>query len=226
MKKVLKWVGIVLGSLILLIVLIALGFYTKCRVEFSTKYNVNVESVSIPTDAASIQRGQHFATILCMECHGDNLGGKTKWFNLGPLGSADTPNLTSGNGGIGGQFTTGDFVRVLRHGVKPDGTSVFIMPATDFYHLSDPDLGDIIAYVKSVPPMDGGNGTASNVHFAFPGNVMYGAGLFGNQLRASQIDQVNRPSNYPEPAVSAAYGEYLVNINGCRDCHGSQLSGC
>jgi len=224
-KKVLKWIGIVLGSLIVLILLVVLGLYTKSRLEFGAKYNLNVETVNIPTDAASIERGKHLTTILCMECHGDNLDGKKDWFSAGPLGSADTPNLTSGQGGIGGQFSDADFVRVLRHGVKPNGTSVFIMPAEDFYYLSDRDLGDVIAYVKSVPPVDGGNGAYSNVHFSFPGNVMYGAGIFGNDLVASKIDQTTQRVTAPEPAVSTAYGNYLVNINGCRDCHGTQLAG-
>jgi mono/diheme cytochrome c family protein len=53
---------------------------------------------------------------------------------------------------------------------------------------------------------------------------MYGAGVFGNLLRAGTLDQVNRPS-LPEPGVSAAYGQYLVNVNGCHDCHGAQLAG-
>ena len=137
-----------------------------------------------------------------MECHGDNLAGKKNWFNLGPLGSADAANLTSGKGEIGSQFTDEDFVRVLRHGVKPDGTSVFVMPASDFYYLSDQDLGDVIAYIKSVPPVDGGNGAYSNVHLSFLGNVMYGAGLFGNDLVAGKINQTSQPATASEPAVT------------------------
>ena len=53
---------------------------------------------------------------------------------------------------------------------------------------------------------------------------MYGAGVFGNLLRAGEIVQVNRPA-VPVPAVSAEYGQYLVSINGCHDCHGAQLAG-
>jgi mono/diheme cytochrome c family protein len=223
MLKVLKWIGIVLGGLIGLILLIAIGLYAKSRIEFTRKYDVKVESISVPTDAASIERGKHLATFLCEECHGDDLGGNTAWFELGPLASAKTPNLTSGKFGIAAQFTDSDWVRVLRHGVKPDGTSVFIMPANDFYYLSDSDLADVVAYVKSVTPVDRGDNNP-DIRFTFPGGVMYGAGMFGNLLRASTLDQVNRPSA-PEPSVSSQYGEYLVNINGCRDCHGAQLSG-
>jgi mono/diheme cytochrome c family protein len=222
-KNILKWIGIVFGGLIALVMLIAIVLYTKSRTEFTKKYDVNVETVSVPTDAASIEHGQHLATILCMECHAKDLGGTPDWFNGGPMGGANTPNLTTGKGGLGSQLTDTDLVRVLRHGVKPDGTSVFIMPAQDFYHMSDKDLGDLIAYIRSIQPV---NRVASSpqLHFTFMGNVMYGAGVFGNLLRAGEIDQVNRPA-VPAPAVSSEYGEYLVSINGCHDCHGAQLAG-
>ncbi len=223
MKKVLKWIGIVLASLIGLIVLVTFGFYVKSRLEFTRKYDVQVESVTVPTDAASIRRGQHLATILCMECHQEDLGGKADWFDGGPLGGANTPNLTTGKGGFGSQLSDANFVRVLRHGVKPDGTSVFIMPSQDFASLSDQDLGDLIAYVRSVPPVDR-EASKPQLHFTFLGNVMYGAGMFGHLLRAGTIGQINA-SAAPQPGVTTDYGQYLVSVNGCRDCHGAQLAG-
>ncbi|MCL4528333.1 MAG: cytochrome c [Chloroflexi bacterium] len=223
MKKVLKGIGFVFGSLIGLIILLALGLYMKSRLEFSHTYNVNVESASIPTDATSIDHGKHLATILCMECHSQDLGGDTNWMALGALGGVKAPNLTNGKYGIAGQLSNTDLVRILRHGVKPDGTSVFVMPANDFYHLSDSDLGDLIAYLRSVPSVDRGD-DKPDVQMTFIGNVMYGAGVFGNLLRASTIDQTNRPAT-PQPGISIEYGKYLVNINGCHDCHGVQLSG-
>ncbi len=91
MKRILKWVGIVLGSLIALILLVAVGLYTKSRIEFSQKYQVKVQAVSVPTDAASIEHGAHLATILCMECHAKDLGGTPDWFDGGALGGANAP---------------------------------------------------------------------------------------------------------------------------------------
>jgi len=35
-----------------------------------------------------------------------------------------------------------------------DGTPLLFMPSVEFYFLSDEDLGAVIAYVKSAPPMD------------------------------------------------------------------------
>jgi mono/diheme cytochrome c family protein len=223
MKKVFKWIGIVLGAIIGLILLVVVGLYIKGRAEFSRKYDVNVESVAIPTDAASLARGQHLATILCAECHEQDLGGNPDWFDGGGLGSATTPNLTTGKGGLGNQLADADFIRVLRHGVKPDGTSVFIMPSQDFHYMSDADLGALIAYIRSVAPVDR-VASKPQVSLSFMGNVLYGAGMFGHLLRADVIDHTVQPTA-PQPGVTAEYGQYLVNINGCHDCHGAQLAG-
>ncbi len=224
MKRVLKWIGIVLGSLIGLILLVALGLYAKARLEFSQKYQVQVETVAVPTDAASIERGKHLAAFLCTECHGEDLGGDPTWLAIPGLVNGVTPNLTSGQGGLGGQFTDVDFVRVLRHGVKPDGTSVFVMPSTDFRYLSDADLGALIAYIRSVPAVDRQT-PEPHFQFTFMGGVMYGAGLFGHLQRADRIEQMGEVPAAPQAGITAGYGQYLVTVNGCRDCHGAQLAG-
>ncbi len=224
MKKVLNWIGIVFGSLIGLIVLAALILFVKSKLEFSRKYTVTADTVAVPADAASVERGRHLASFLCMECHQKDLGGNPHFFDGGPLGTAAAPNLTAGQGGVGAQFTDADFVRVIRYGVKPDGTSVFIMPSTDFRYLSDEDLGALIAYIRSVPPVDRST-PEPHARFSFVGEVMYGAGMFGHLLRADRIEQMVDIPAAPLPGVTADYGQYLVTVNGCRDCHGAQLAG-
>jgi mono/diheme cytochrome c family protein len=225
MKQALKWFGMILGGLVGLILITALGLYAKTRIQFNKTYDVRVETVILPTDSDSIEHGKHLAAVLCAECHADDLGGTPNWLVLPNIAVIFPPNLTSGQGSVTTNFTDEDWVRVLRHGVKPDGSSVFIMPSMDFYYLSDDDLGDLLAYVKSIPPVDRSNEIGENTHLTFLGNVVYGAGAFGNQLSATVINQDNRPSSFPEPGVTAEYGEYLVNINGCRACHGAPLAG-
>jgi mono/diheme cytochrome c family protein len=115
------------------------------------------EQVAIPTDAASIERGKHLATLLCSDCHGANLAG-TDFFSDPGLGAMHAKNLTSGKGGVGASYTDADFVRALRHGIRPDGTSVFVMPSTDFRYAERSGFGSIIAYLKQVPPVDQNRG--------------------------------------------------------------------
>ncbi|HMN31356.1 MAG TPA: hypothetical protein PKE45_24610, partial [Caldilineaceae bacterium] len=82
----------------------------------------------IPGDAAAIQRGEHIATTigLCKRCHGENLGGKVD-FAVPGLVTIPTPNLTSGAGGIGSEYSDEDWVRAIRHGVGRDGRALMLM---------------------------------------------------------------------------------------------------
>lgn len=224
MKKVLKWIGIILGSLIGLLFVVMLSLYFKTKSQLNKTYDVEVQAIELPTDAKSIEYGKHMVTYLCAECHGDNLGGVPDFVSVPNMATISTPNITSGKGSVTINFSDEDWVRVMRHGVKPDGHSVFIMPSETFQYLSDEDLGAILAYLKTVPPVD----TDENVQrqeFSFLGHVVYGAGAFGNLMIASKIDHNNPPTSFPEPGVTIEYGEYLININGCSACHGAQFAG-
>jgi len=153
LKKVLKWIGIILGGLIGLLVLAFIVLYFVGSSKANKTHDIPVETVSIPADAEAIQRGEHLATIyICTSCHTKNLGGELSFAVPGML-SIPTPNLTSGVGGIGSFYTDEDWVRAIRHGVGHDGRALFIMPSNVFHSLNDEDLGAVIAYIKSVPPL-------------------------------------------------------------------------
>ena len=62
MKKFLKWLGIVLGALLGLIVIVLVVVYFKGSTALSRAHDVVPESVTIPTDAASMARGKALST--------------------------------------------------------------------------------------------------------------------------------------------------------------------
>ncbi|MFH1184020.1 MAG: c-type cytochrome [Chloroflexota bacterium] len=224
MRRVLKWIGIVLGSLVALLLLVLVWVYSKARLEFTKTYDVQSPALVVPTDAASLERGRHLAVILCAECHGDDLGGNPDFLNDATIGRIVTPNLTSGQGGLLGELSDADLLRILVQGVKPDGTSVFLMPSDDFRRMSDQDLGAVIAHLRSLPAVDRET-PEPHVRLAVVGNLMYGAGAFGNMLKAGTIAGTARPTEWPTPGATAEYGAYLVTINSCRGCHGARLTG-
>ncbi|WP_229256438.1 hypothetical protein [Duganella lactea] len=43
-----------------------------------------------------------------------------------------------------------DWVRTLRHGVKPDGRPVQFMPSEDYNRLSDADTASLILYLQQL----------------------------------------------------------------------------
>jgi hypothetical protein len=121
MKKVLRWIGIVLGSLIVLILVASLVFFTIGNRSLNKTYSFPPSNIVIPTDEESIAKGKHRVEVLCYGCHGEDLSGVENWFSAGPLGTIDSANLTSGEGGFGREAASDeDYVRAIRHRVDPD----------------------------------------------------------------------------------------------------------
>jgi mono/diheme cytochrome c family protein len=148
------------------------------------------------------------------------LGG-TPFFADPALGDIPAPNLTTGSGGIGAAYSDADLVRAIRHGIDTEGKPLMIMPSSAFWHYSDEDLGAIIAYLRSVPPVDSDPGEKN---LKLMGRILVGAGAL-DVLAAEHIDHSGPCPAGTTPQVNAAYGEYLANTNDCRSCHGPDLAG-
>lgn len=220
MKKVLKWIGIGLGGVVGLFVLTVVGMLISTEVRFNRVYTIAAEPLSVSNDPAAIAHGKRWAEMHCQGCHGPDLSGG-EFFTDDTLGYVDAPNLTAGKGGIGGAYTDADWVRAIRHGIRKDGVSVFIMPSNDFYHLNDTDLAGVIAYLKTVPPVDK---TTRPRALSTMAKVLFASGVFPNLLYAELIPHDVRPPA-PPVAVTADYGAYLAHAHGCVSCHGAGLTG-
>ena len=220
MKKIFKWIGIVLGSLIGLILVAGIVLYFIGSARLKKVYFVEPSDLTLPTDAASIEYGRHRAETLCQGCHGPDLSGIENWFNAPPIGRIDSANLTSGEGGLGPDFTTEDYVRAIRHGIDQEGKPIFMVAVPSTAYLSDEDLASIIAYLKTIPPVDH---VVQERHFTLLAHVMLAAGVLGDL----PAEVVSHDTHVTAPArgVSVEYGEYMVNTNDCHVCHGPQLNG-
>lgn len=220
MKKIFKWIAIVLGSLIGVVLLVGAALYIRGNALLDKTYSVEASNLDLPTDEASIEFGRHRAESLCQGCHGPDLGGVINWFDAPPIGQMDSANLTAGEGGVGKYFETEDYVRAIRHGINRDGKPIFMVAVVSTAHLSDEDLASIIAYLKTIPPVDR---QTNGVRFTPLGKVLLATGKLG-QLPAESVSHQAKASA-PERGVSVEYGEYLVNTNDCKICHGPQLNG-
>jgi len=220
MRTVLKWLGIIIAILIGLILFLVAFVFISTNMRMNKDYSlIQVESVPVPTDAASIEYGKHVATIRdCINCHGPDLAGSVLLEDP-MVGIIYSANLTSGKGGAASEFTDEDFVRAIRHGVDEVGKPLLVMPANDFYYLSDKDIGAVIAYVRSVPPVDN-EWPKSKV--ALPARALFLSGQLV-ALPAEVIDHTAPRPVSPEPGVTVEYGKYMAIS--CIGCHGEGLSG-
>jgi mono/diheme cytochrome c family protein len=222
MRTALKWIVRILGVLIATLGLLLLLVYYQTNQRMAKTYEVRVPSVTVPSDAATLERGKYLVErrAICIECHDKDLGGRifVDDFAFGRLAAT---NLTRGRGGIGSRYTDEDFVRVLVHGVNKSGHSVIFMPSQDA-RFTEPDLAAIIAYIRSVPPVDREPAATRLGPIARALTFFHKIPL----LPAEEIDH-NAAAVLPTAAAAdpVARGRYLVDSGGCRGCHTPELTG-
>ena len=221
MKKVLKGIGFTLLGLVVIVVIALAVFYGIGKKRLNAAIPVPSETVSIPTDAATISGGEHLTSVHCAACHGTRMEGGI-FLDMPPLGSITAPAIAGGQGKYGTLLSDVELVRAIRHGVGIDAKPLAVMPSGSFYHFNDQDLGQIIAYLQSLPttaePPPPSKLTAIGI-------ALFGLNAFGDILNGETIDHAAARPAPIEADVTVEYGRYKSLVGECRICHGPQLSG-
>lgn len=214
MKRILKWSGITAGFLLLVVLLVAGGVYFASERRLNKRYNVTVQPVARPAaaDAGALEHGGHIAqTRGCLSCHGPDLGG-SKVVDDPLIGRWHAPNLTRGAGGVSPDYGDIDYLRAIRHGVNRNGRPLLLMPSHEFAHFSDRDMGDLLAYLNSVPPVN-------RERVPLTVGPLARALILANKITipAERIDHGSVAPQNILPGVTVEYGKYLAV--GCQGCH-------
>jgi mono/diheme cytochrome c family protein len=176
---------------------------------------VDVQAVPIPTDTQAIERGRYlYASRGCAECHGADGAGR-RFVDAGSVRLAG-PAIARGSVTQGYQVV--DWVRTIRHGVKPDGRPLRVMPSEDYNRFTDADVGAIVAYAQSLAPV---SPRAAEIVLPLPARVLYGYGAVPEA--AEHIDHGAPPQAPVAEGVSIEHGKYVANL--CLGCHGANLEG-
>ena len=214
MKRLLRWIGIALGSVVVLGGIAYTVAYVLSERSLRHTYDVPVVAVSIPADPASIAEGRRLATIRgCVGgCHGKR-GEGVVMFDEPMIGRVVAPNLTAATR----KYSDAELVGVIKNGVRPGGRSMMVMPAEVFVLLTDEDLGRIIAFLKSMPAVEG---PGPSVSLGPVGRIGVAIGKFKTvaQLIAETVPPPDATSD------EAARGRYLARTT-CAQCHGTDLRG-
>jgi hypothetical protein len=127
----------------------------------------------------------------------------------GVPGIVEAKNITPA--GIG-RLTDGELFRAITSGVRANGQAMFpIMPYAAFNKLSDEDLYSIIAYVRTLKPIDN---AVSDHRLDFPMNMI-----------VRIIPKRHTAIQSPDTSDRYEYGKYLANTADCIDCHTRQVRG-
>lgn len=183
---------------------------------------------SVPVTPERIARGQYLFTALlnCDGCHSERdfsrlggpvtAGGRGKGGFLaieGLPGQVYAPNITPDKETGIGNWTDGEKIRAIREGISKDGHMLYpLMPYTGYRYLSDIDTVSLVTYMNTLPAV---RNYVQRSSISFLASVM--------------VKGVPQPVTRIIPPVDKdggeIYGEYLVSIAGCEECHTRQSHG-
>jgi len=218
-KTIGKWIGRIVLFLLAVLLLGYLFIYFSTEKRMNKTYRFAETPLTIPSDAQSIENGKHLYEIRsCADCHGAKLEGSV-FMNDFMLLQITAPNLTKGKGGLPPDYSTEDWVRVLRHGVDKNGKSLWMMPAHESAVLHKNDLAQLIAYCQSVPAVD--NQQKKLKAIGPIGRVL----MVIDRVAVLPAERINHeiPVAVNAPAGKVEIGKYLVST--CQGCHMTDMKG-
>lgn len=219
---VMKWV--IRSTVVLLVVVaIAVGVIAVASSRMlSARVDVPVPVAPVvlpdPSDTAALERGRYLVdhAFNCRICHAPDLGGRAEIDNAA-MGRLWGPNLTTGEGSATRDYTPVDWSRAIRHGLARDGRRLILMPSEDYFAFSDEDIGAVVAYIRSVPPVDRPNPGLT------VGPVARTLLVTGEVTFAYDKIPHAEARSTATPGATVAWGQVLGTT--CIGCHGHGLSG-
>lgn len=183
---------------------------------FAHRYPLAHVTLSVITSPEAVQRGKALADVTgCTDCHRPDLRGGVfvdeSWLH----GIYYAANLTL----KAQKYSDEDLARIVRLGVRPDGRSVVAMPAHGFVRLTDGEMADIIAFLRSLP----GGGIEQPDNFIGPldhWDLWRGQTLKINV--AYVADELRKDP--PDAGSQHSAARHLVGVV-CVECHGGDLKG-
>jgi mono/diheme cytochrome c family protein len=226
MRKALKWIGIVLGGLLALILVLAIALLVYGQLSFKrTIANRPLYQISADTSPEGLTRGKYLSESVMScntACHTGNetpFIGVAEEIHEGPIsGVFAVPNLTSDNETGLGTWTDAEIARAIREGIDKNGKSLVIMPSSNFHNMSDADVAALVGYLRNLEPA---KNEVPPLQLNAIAKVLLAVGMFGPSPVGEPITQAQQTP----PAGTAEYGAYLVSLGMCRDCHGKDLNG-
>jgi mono/diheme cytochrome c family protein len=168
-----------------------------------------------------VERGRYLANSVsgCMFCHSEldwqspgfpitpgTEGGGRSFADEGvPFLSA--PNLTPDVETGAGSWSDDMLARAIREGISHDGRALFpMMPYLQYKYMSDEDVASVVAYLRTLKPL---RSTPPPTDVPFPLSRLI------NDVPAPTTEPIVSPNR----ADQVAYGDYLVRVSVCRECH-------
>jgi mono/diheme cytochrome c family protein len=209
-----KWVKRSLLALVAVILLSLFVVYAWSSMIINKEYTAEKRNVLPSSRPEIIAHGERMAQVFgCyLGCHGKDMEGRI-FFEGWAIGKIISPNLTRAVE----TYSRSELEAIIRQGIKPDGTSVMVMPSASFVTMTDFDLSAILAFIESYPEQDldlgpSGFGLLPRFMLVLGEYVPAAAEVEGFPVQADSLQD------------SIRLGEYLA-MNTCSECHGLDYEG-
>lgn len=180
------------------------------------RYAVVPVPMPVATGADAVERGRRLAMLTgCTDCHRSDLRGglfeDEGWLH----GRYYASNLTR----KAGAYSDEDLARIVRLGVRPDGRGVMGMPSMGFVRLTDGEMADIIAFVRSLPA----GGIDQPDHYIGPLDrwQLWTEGAVKPAVTYVAAERAKDPLDAGPAHAAARHHARII----CAECHGGDLKG-
>ncbi|MES2443881.1 MAG: c-type cytochrome [Pseudomonadota bacterium] len=198
--RMLKKIAIVVGAIIVLALVV---IYAGSEWIIRSSHAVPAPQIAAERTPAGIAEGARLASALgCRGCHGPD-GQGTLIVDVPMVLHVAPPALAP----IAAQYSDAELARLIRFGVKRDGTATFVMPVEGHNGVADEDLARIIGWIRTLKP--GAADRKDGLSFGPMGRAAILAGAIGPEVRQASRAQ---------PRRSADMGAYIADTV-CAGCH-------
>lgn len=198
-----RWIKYSATALVAVAAIVAGCVYAASELRLAKAYDTPLVAFDAKSFAIAPEEAERRArSMMCADCH--QKAGQVL-FEADFVGRLVTPNLTR----VAKDYTDAELERLIRKGIKKDGTAVVIMPANNYAYLADEDVAAIITWLRS----------QSQEPDAVPGGSSYGPlGRLGLALGQIPFEADHLPAVQAAKTRPADIGSYLVK-SACLHCH-------
>jgi cytochrome c2 len=216
MKKFIRYALILLG----IVLLIGIVGFTFIELQGIPSYETVKIEYKVESTPARVERGKKLASLLCANCHKNELTGKLTGHQMmeAPLefGKIYSQNITQDKTYGIGTWTDAEILYLLRTGIKRDGK--YAPPyMAKLPNMADEDISSIIAFLHSDDEMVTASSTPDQ-----PCEPSFLTKLLCT-IVFKPLKMADHKIEMPDTTNPVALGKYLVHNLECYNCHSADF---
>jgi cytochrome c553 len=209
MTRWLAWGGVVLAAALALWWAQPVYVWLASEAVIGQRYTLPRSLVHADSTPEALARGARLVRLAgCTGCHGVDLAGK----RLHEPFAIYASNLRA----LTPVYADEDFDRAIRRGLRPDASSLWVMPSQAYVYVRDADIAAILGYLRVLPPR-GRITPPPSFSPAERSAIVRGDLQPVADLALTQMPAISLGPHYDG-------GRYIAML-ACGVCHGGELSG-